>query len=110
MGKYQGYDQYKDSGVEWLGEIPEHWEICKLKRRVSIFGRIGFRGYTIQDIVLEGEGAITLSPSNILDGKINYSNLTYLSWDKYYESPEIQVFNKDILFVKTGSTIGKVAI
>ena len=110
MGNYSAYASYKDSGVEWLGEIPKHWNIMKIKRIVNIFGRIGFRGYTIQDIVSEGEGAITLSPSNIKDGKINYENLTYLSWDKYYESPEIQIFEKDILFVKTGSTIGKVAI
>ena len=25
------YDSYKDSGVKWLGEIPEHWELRKLK-------------------------------------------------------------------------------
>lgn len=25
------YSKYKDSGVEWLGEIPEHWEVKKLK-------------------------------------------------------------------------------
>ena len=25
------YESYKDSGVEWLGEIPSHWEIKKLK-------------------------------------------------------------------------------
>lgn len=24
------YDKYKDSGIAWIGEIPEHWEICKL--------------------------------------------------------------------------------
>ncbi|MFN8274776.1 MAG: restriction endonuclease subunit S [Flavobacteriaceae bacterium] len=26
------YEKYKDSGVEWLGEIPEHWEVNKFKR------------------------------------------------------------------------------
>jgi type I restriction enzyme, S subunit len=31
VGKYQGYEKYKDSGVEWLGEIPEHWETKRLK-------------------------------------------------------------------------------
>jgi type I restriction enzyme, S subunit len=31
MGKYRGYEKYKDSGVEWLGEIPEHWEIKRLR-------------------------------------------------------------------------------
>ena len=27
MGNYQGYQKYKYSGVEWLGDIPEHWEV-----------------------------------------------------------------------------------
>lgn len=31
MGKYQAYPEYKDSGVEWLGEIPSHWGIIKVK-------------------------------------------------------------------------------
>ena len=103
------YDSYKDSGVKWLGEIPSHWECVKLKSLCSMFGRIGFRGYSRDDLVDEGEGAITLSPSNFVDGYLNYSNCSYLSWKKYYESPEIMVENGDIVFVKTAS-IGKVAI
>ena len=31
MSRYQPYSNYKDSGVEWLGEVPEHWEIKRLK-------------------------------------------------------------------------------
>ncbi|SEF82848.1 restriction endonuclease subunit S [Nitrosomonas ureae] len=30
------YESYKDSGVEWLGEVPEHWEIASLSRLFSI--------------------------------------------------------------------------
>ena len=26
------YDKYKDSGIEWIGEIPEHWEVCQTKQ------------------------------------------------------------------------------
>lgn len=98
----------KDSGVEWIGEVPEHWEIKRIKHCAQIFGRIGFRGYTTQDLVLEGEGPITLSPSN-MQGRMNYDSCTYLSWFKYNESPEIQIHNGDVLFVKTGSTYGKSA-
>jgi len=29
--KYPAYPKYKESGVEWLGEIPSHWEANKLK-------------------------------------------------------------------------------
>ncbi|HIF9341363.1 restriction endonuclease subunit S [Photobacterium damselae] len=110
MSKYQAYPEYKDSGVEWLGQIPNDWQITKLKHIASIFGRIGFRGYTVNDIVNEGEGAIVLSPSNIFDGKFSLSKVSYLSWDKYYESPEIMVERNDILLVKTGSTYGKSSI
>jgi type I restriction enzyme S subunit len=30
------YPKYKDSGVEWLGEVPEHWDIKRLKRSVRL--------------------------------------------------------------------------
>jgi type I restriction enzyme S subunit len=36
MGNYQGYQKYQDSGVEWLGDIPEHWEVKHLKNVASI--------------------------------------------------------------------------
>ena len=29
--KYPAYPKYKDSGVEWLGEVPEHWDVNKIK-------------------------------------------------------------------------------
>ena len=35
MAKYQKYAEYKDSGVEWLGEIPSHWVIQKLKWEIT---------------------------------------------------------------------------
>ena len=99
----------RDSGIEWIGQIPEHWEVCRIKNAASLFGRIGFRGYTSDDLNKDGEGAITLSPSNMLPMGMDYSSVTYLSWAKYYESPEIQIQNGDILMVKTGSSYGKVS-
>lgn len=90
-----------------LGVFPEDWKITSIGKIVQIFGRIGFRGYTVNDIVGEEEGAITLSPSNIVNGKLTLQKVTYISWYKYHESPEIKIYNGDILLVKTGSTYGK---
>lgn len=86
-------------GVEWkkLGEV------CEIK------GRIGFRGYTQKDLVKEEEGAITLSPSNIINECLDFSNCSYISWFKYNESPEIQAEIGDVLFTKTAS-VGKCAL
>ncbi|MQN13798.1 restriction endonuclease subunit S [Prevotella copri] len=102
--------EMKNSGVEWIGMIPKHWEIKRLKYVMHSYGRIGFRGYGTDDIVDEGQGAITLSPSNIQDSSMDYSKKTYLSWKKYYESPEIMIKNGDVLMVKTGSSYGKCAV
>lgn len=99
----------KDSGIEWIGEIPEHWTVCRIKNAADLFGRIGFRGYTSDDLNKDGIGAITLSPSNMLPMGMDYSSVTYLSWMKYEESPEIKIRNGDILMVKTGSSYGKVS-
>ena len=98
----------KPSGIDWIGDIPEHWEVNKLKNLCKMYGRIGFRGYSAIDLVEEGEGAITLSPTNFDNGILSFEKCSYLSWAKYYESPEIMVKPGDIVFVKTAS-IGKVA-
>lgn len=85
------------------------WEYKKLGEVAIIKGRIGFRGYTKNDLVEKGKGAITLSPANIIDYKVSYEKCQYISWFKYEESPEIMIFNGDIIFAKTAS-IGKVAL
>ena len=34
--KYQTYPAYKDSGVEWLGEVPEHWDVIQIKHLSAV--------------------------------------------------------------------------
>jgi type I restriction enzyme S subunit len=92
-----------------IGLLPNEWEVVELGEVCQIFGRIGFRGYTKKDIVKPNEGAISISPSNIKNHRIDFRNSTYISWFKYEESPEIKIFNGDIILVKTGSTFGKTA-
>lgn len=36
VSKYKAYSEYKDSGVEWLGEIPDHWKVARLKNLAQI--------------------------------------------------------------------------
>ena len=98
--------EMKYSGIPWIGDIPRGWNAKRLKFSCKLFGRIGFRGYTADDLVDESEGAITLSPTNMNGIKLDFSKCSYLSWDKYYESPEIMVETGDVLLVKTAS-VGK---
>ena len=99
------YEYYRDELINTNYE-----KVVKLKDLCVIKGRIGFRGYTRNDLVEKGNGAISFSPGNIINGTINYNNCTYISWEKYEESPEIMINDGDIIFCKTGSTLGKVAM
>ena len=89
----------------------DDWELRKLGDEVKINGRIGFRGYTQADIVTKETGVLAYSPTNIVNNRLyRKQSDTYITKQKYRESPEIMVKNSDILFVKTGSTLGKSAL
>jgi len=48
MAKYKAYPEYKDSGVEWLGDIPGHWKTISISR---LFSRIKRTGYTEKELL-----------------------------------------------------------
>lgn len=98
----------KDSGIEWIGDIPEHWETIRVKYIADVQGRVGFKGYTKEDLVDAGEGAYTIGGKHITTNVLNLDDAEYISWEKYYESPEIMVNKGDIVFAQRG-TLGRAA-
>jgi len=94
------FSEFEDDG-DWLPTTVE--DNCLVK------GRIGYRGYTKQDLVKEGEGVLVLGGKHIQNQLLNISDPTFLSWEKYYESPEIMVEVNHIIFSQRGS-LGDCAI
>lgn len=92
-----------------VGVIPEDWEVKTLGKLACINGRIGFRGYTVKDLVRKGEGAIAIGGKHISKNFLDLSDAEYISWKKYYESPEIMVRKGDIVLAQRG-TLGKSAL
>ena len=97
--KYRFKEFEKDG--EWVQTSVE--ENCLVK------GRIGYRGYTTEDLVGHGEGVLVLGGKHIQHQLLELKDPTYLSWEKYYESPEIMVEVGDIIFSQRG-TLGDCAI
>lgn len=97
----------KDSGIEWIGEIPEHWEVKRLK----YFGN-NYNGltYSPNDICSSQEGIIVLRSSNIKDNKLCFDDNVYVN----KEIPTKLLVNKgDILICSrngSASLIGKAAL
>lgn len=105
------YPKLKNSGIPWLGEMAAHWGLKKLSWIFQIQGRIGWRGYTVADLRDEADGILVLGAMNIGEkGNLDLSKTTFLSREKYDESPEIKLTGGELLVVKVGATIGKVGI
>jgi len=70
------YDTYKPSGIEWLGVIPEHWEVKRFKDLAySITGLT----YSPDDITDENEGTLVLRSGNIQNSCLDFTNNVYVS-------------------------------
>lgn len=97
----------KDSGIEWIGKIPEHWDVKRLK----YFGN-NYNGltYSPNDICNSQEGTIVLRSSNIKDNKLCFDDNVYVN----KEIPTKLFVNKgDILICSrngSASLIGKAAL
>ena len=69
MAKYKAYPQYKDSGVEWLGEIPIDWSLKKAK---YIFQKVQRPPRNIDSVVTSfRDGQVTLRTNRRIDGFTN---------------------------------------
>ena len=96
----------KDSGVEWIGEIPTDWSIGRIKYNFYLKGRIGWQGLKADEFVDNGPFLVT--GTDFENGNVNWSKCYHISEERYMEAPEIHVENGDLLVTKDG-TVGKVA-
>ena len=99
----------KDSGVDWIGEIPEHWDCVKLKYLGNAI--IGLT-YSPNDLCDPTEGKLVLRSSNLRDGKFVYGEKENV-YVKSKISDKLLLRKDDILICsRNGSRdlIGKCAI
>lgn len=92
----------KGSGVEWIGDIPEHWEVKKLKYLLNEKLKYGANESGIDyDINLPRYVRIT---DFGMDGKLSEESKLSLSWKN---GGDYLLKNGDILFARSGATVGK---
>lgn len=65
------YEKYKDSGIAWIGEIPEHWEITFFKRRITINNGKDYKDFLDAEIypVMGSGGCFAYCSKYIYDGE-----------------------------------------
>jgi len=102
------YKTYKNSGVEWVGEIPKEWSIKRIKHTTYVKGRIGWKGLR-SDEFLEKSDSYVVTGTDFKNGIIDWDNCYQIPIDRYEEDPYIQLKENDLLITKDG-TIGKIAV
>ena len=107
LGGLKSVETRRESEIEWVGSIPSHWSVTRFIFANWIRGRLGWKGLKADEYVLDGYPF--LSAFNIINNKLSWDNLNYITKERYDESPEIKLSIGDILLVKDGAGIGKCA-
>jgi type I restriction enzyme S subunit len=100
------YEKYKDSGIEWIGEIPEGWKVIALKRLVNKITD----GEHISPKFTQS-GMPFLSAKDVRDGYVQIPDDKFVDYEDGLRfrrrcDPELN----DILIVSRGATVGRVAV
>lgn len=94
----------KDSKIDWIGEIPEHWNVVKFNHYIRLRHGYQFRDYDFTPYGIKIIKITQLLPNGFLDTE----NVTYIDEKRKDEFQDIIISNGDILMALTGGTIGKI--
>ena len=105
----RGEREMKDSGVEWIGEIPKKWNRCKLNSICTFINGDRSKNYPssedFQDIGIPFIGADSLNGFFV-----DTYSARHIAPAKYASMGGLKITQGDILYTLRGSTIGKNAI
>lgn len=99
--------EFVPSGIDWIEVIPKEWKTIRFYFSNWIRGRLGWKGLKSEEYTESGYPF--LSAFNIINNKLDWSDINYINKERYDESPEIKLNIGDILLVKDGAGIGKCA-
>lgn len=102
------YDTYKPSGIDWLGNVPNHWKIIRIK---DIIVKIG-SGVTPKggSEVYVSEGIPLLRSQNVYDDGLRIDDVSFIDEATHTKMRSSQLKPNDILINITGASIGRTCI
>ena len=99
----------RDSGIPWLGEIPSHWEVPRVKQCARKISK-GTTPSTEGREILEQGPVRFLKAENIVNGRLTNKPLCFIDETTHEMIRRSQLSEGDVLFVIAGATLGKTAI
>ncbi|MFC2545038.1 MAG: restriction endonuclease subunit S, partial [Aggregatibacter sp.] len=95
----------KNSGVEWLGDVPAHWQLINLKFLCRVKG-----GYAFSSDNFSDDGIPVIRISDILfDGTVDNINCKRIPLELTPNQKDFELRNGQLVMAMTGATIGKIS-
>lgn len=110
MAKYQQYAEYKDSGVEWLGEIPSHWTSIAIKFLAKEKNSLFLDGDWIESKDISENGIRYITTGNVGEGFYKEQGMGYITETTFKKLSCTEVFPNDILISRLNVPIGRACL
>ncbi len=106
------YEKYKPSGVEWIGKVPEHWSICKIKHLAIGENTLFLDGDWIEskDIVFDSENIRYITTGNIGEGKYKEQGSGYITEQTFQRLNCTEVYKGDLVISRLNPPIGRACL
>lgn len=104
------YDNYKDSGIEWVGKIPKHWDESKIKYLSKEPNSLFIDGDWIESNVIVEEGIRYITTGNIKVGYYSEQGSGFISEETFAELNCTEVFEGDLVISRLNNPIGRACI
>ena len=107
LGTGGAYMNLQDTNIPWIGKIPAHWEVKKIKHVATVKARIGWQSLTTDEYIDKGPFLVT--GTDFRNGTVDWKTAAHVSDQRWAIDSNIQLEEDDLLLTKDG-TIGKVAM
>lgn len=95
----------KKNGLKWIGLVPEHWDVKKIKYLTSKIGS-GKTPKGGSDVYID-EGVLFIRSQNVYDGYFDLSSVAFISHEIDSTMSNTRVYRNDVLLNITGGSIGR---
>lgn len=104
----------KDSGIEWMGEVPEHWQVKRLKHIKALTPNAfvdGPFGSNLKGEHFIDDGDVYVIESNFAtQGKLDLTELKTISFEHFSSIQRSETKSGDIIIAKIGALFGRASI
>lgn len=102
--------KFKDSGIEWIGKIPETWEVKRLKNLCTSQGSLIADGDWIESPDISDSGIRYYTTGNIGDGTFKKQGKGFVTEETFQRLNCTPVFPGDLVFSRLNNPIGRSCI